>query len=64
MEIKKSESTGNTLKAAICTLFGCHQNSIVIDPIMQHGNCGTVIVNGTGYDWSDRGDKYTFILAQ
>lgn len=57
--IKKSDSVGNTFTALVATAFGCNAE-IVVSPEQQYGSCGTVLVNGSFYDWKFSGESVLF----
>jgi len=57
--IKKSDSVGNTFTALVATAFGCNAE-IVVSPESQYGNCGTVEVGGSFYDWKFSGENVLF----
>ena len=60
--ISRNESIGNTFSALVASAFP-DSYSIVIDPFMQYGSCGTVVIDGQGFDWHDRGDSVDFERA-
>jgi len=64
MKISKSQNLGNTFSGILAAAFPSVDARLIKVPAhMQSGRCGTVEVDGVGYDWFDRGDSYEFMVA-
>lgn len=63
--VQKSANLGNTFIGLVCAAFNLQDARQVSMPHdMQYGNLGTVLVAGTAYDYSDRGDNVVFYEAE
>lgn len=64
MQVLKSQNVGNTFYGILAVAFPSVDGRLIkLRAEMQHGNCGTVEIDGVGYDWFDRGDWYEFVEA-
>lgn len=62
--IHESQNTGNTFTGIIMAAFNLKdQRSVKMPCELQHNGCGTVEIDGIGYDWVRNGETYKFFLA-
>lgn len=61
--VMKTENVGNTFLGLAVAAFGAKAH-IRIPHHLQHASCGTIEVDGVGYDWRVRGDEVVFVEAK